>query len=45
MAELKSHFSANMYDQTEKPGNILPIETQKIIRDRYSKASEKVLVS
>ena len=41
MAELKSHFSANMYDQTEKPGNILPIETQKIIRDRYSKASEK----
>jgi len=40
MVKLKSRFSANMYDQTEKPGNILPIETQKIIRDRYSKASE-----
>ena len=37
---ISSSHSEGLSDETEKPGQLLPLETQTIIRDRYEVASE-----
>lgn len=39
MARITTSFSADMHDQTEKPGQLFPVSTQAIIRDRYERAA------
>jgi len=39
LARITTSFSADMHDQTEKPGQLFPLTTQTIIRDRYERAA------